>query len=277
MGSEQLHELSAAYALDALDPQEREEFELHLSTCPALPRRRCGVHRDRRCAGVRRAARRIRRPACAPTSSVAPPRTGRPLSFCRSGAAGSRSCSRPGSRSLPPPRSSSASGPAACTGSSASSAPARSSADPQASWWPLKGAGGAAGRRPQRQRRAGHERPRGRAHREDVRGMGDRGRRCGARRSVLGRSRRDAHAAGRTRRQGGDHRRARRRLAAADADAVRVERTGLETRQKPGPAGAEPGFSVVPRERLARGRDAGAVRRAPGLQVLLGRLRPWAR
>ena len=35
MGSEQLHELSAAYALDALDPQEREEFELHLSTCPA--------------------------------------------------------------------------------------------------------------------------------------------------------------------------------------------------------------------------------------------------
>jgi anti-sigma-K factor RskA len=35
MGSEQLHELSAAYALDALDPQERDEFELHLSTCPA--------------------------------------------------------------------------------------------------------------------------------------------------------------------------------------------------------------------------------------------------
>jgi anti-sigma-K factor RskA len=35
MGSEQLHELSAAYALDALDPQEREEFELHLSTCAA--------------------------------------------------------------------------------------------------------------------------------------------------------------------------------------------------------------------------------------------------
>jgi anti-sigma-K factor RskA len=35
MGSEQLHELSAAFALDALDPQEREEFELHLSTCPA--------------------------------------------------------------------------------------------------------------------------------------------------------------------------------------------------------------------------------------------------
>lgn len=33
MESEQLHELSAAYALDALDPQEREEFELHLSTC----------------------------------------------------------------------------------------------------------------------------------------------------------------------------------------------------------------------------------------------------
>ena len=35
MGSEQLHELSAAYALDALDPHEREEFELHLSTCQA--------------------------------------------------------------------------------------------------------------------------------------------------------------------------------------------------------------------------------------------------
>ena len=35
MGSEQLHELSAAYALDALDPHEREEFELHLSTCEA--------------------------------------------------------------------------------------------------------------------------------------------------------------------------------------------------------------------------------------------------
>jgi anti-sigma-K factor RskA len=35
MGSEQLHELSAAYALDALDPHEREEFEVHLSTCPA--------------------------------------------------------------------------------------------------------------------------------------------------------------------------------------------------------------------------------------------------
>jgi anti-sigma factor RsiW len=33
MESEQLHELSAAYALDALDPAEREEFELHLSTC----------------------------------------------------------------------------------------------------------------------------------------------------------------------------------------------------------------------------------------------------
>lgn len=33
MGSEQLHELSAAYALDALDPHEREEFEVHLSTC----------------------------------------------------------------------------------------------------------------------------------------------------------------------------------------------------------------------------------------------------
>jgi anti-sigma-K factor RskA len=33
MESEQLHELSAAYALDALDPHEREEFELHLSTC----------------------------------------------------------------------------------------------------------------------------------------------------------------------------------------------------------------------------------------------------
>jgi anti-sigma factor RsiW len=33
MESEQLHELSAAYALDALDPDEREEFELHLSTC----------------------------------------------------------------------------------------------------------------------------------------------------------------------------------------------------------------------------------------------------
>jgi anti-sigma factor RsiW len=33
MEPEQLHELSAAYALDALDPAEREEFELHLSTC----------------------------------------------------------------------------------------------------------------------------------------------------------------------------------------------------------------------------------------------------
>jgi anti-sigma-K factor RskA len=35
MGSEHLHELSAAYALDALGPQEREEFEGHLSTCEA--------------------------------------------------------------------------------------------------------------------------------------------------------------------------------------------------------------------------------------------------
>jgi anti-sigma-K factor RskA len=35
MGSEQVHELSAAYALDALDPHEREEFEAHLSTCEA--------------------------------------------------------------------------------------------------------------------------------------------------------------------------------------------------------------------------------------------------
>jgi anti-sigma factor RsiW len=33
MEPEQLHELSAAYALDALDPAEREEFELHLSAC----------------------------------------------------------------------------------------------------------------------------------------------------------------------------------------------------------------------------------------------------
>jgi anti-sigma-K factor RskA len=33
MGSEQLHELSAAYALDALGSREREEFEAHLSAC----------------------------------------------------------------------------------------------------------------------------------------------------------------------------------------------------------------------------------------------------
>ena len=29
-----IHELSAAYALDALDPLEREAFEAHLDGCP---------------------------------------------------------------------------------------------------------------------------------------------------------------------------------------------------------------------------------------------------
>ena len=149
MGSEQLHELSAAYALDALDPHEREEFELHLSTCEALPRRRRGVHRDRGCPGVCRAACRSAGRGSAPTSCAVPPRTGRPPSSCRSAAAGSRSRSRPGSRSPRLRRSSSASGRAACTGSSTRSAPpsgprARVAilGDPQASRRPLKGAGG---------------------------------------------------------------------------------------------------------------------------------------
>jgi anti-sigma-K factor RskA len=35
MESEQIHDLSAAYALDALESHERDEFELHLSTCEA--------------------------------------------------------------------------------------------------------------------------------------------------------------------------------------------------------------------------------------------------
>jgi anti-sigma factor RsiW len=35
MGHEQLHELSAAYALDALDPADREDFEQHLAGCDA--------------------------------------------------------------------------------------------------------------------------------------------------------------------------------------------------------------------------------------------------
>ena len=28
-----LHELTAAYALDALDPEERETYEVHLAQC----------------------------------------------------------------------------------------------------------------------------------------------------------------------------------------------------------------------------------------------------
>ena len=33
MGTEALHDLTAAYALDALDPQERREYEAHLARC----------------------------------------------------------------------------------------------------------------------------------------------------------------------------------------------------------------------------------------------------
>ena len=32
-----IHELSAGYALDALDPAEREEFERHLAACERVP------------------------------------------------------------------------------------------------------------------------------------------------------------------------------------------------------------------------------------------------
>jgi anti-sigma-K factor RskA len=35
MDTEALHELTAAYALDALDPAERAEYEVHLATCEA--------------------------------------------------------------------------------------------------------------------------------------------------------------------------------------------------------------------------------------------------
>ena len=33
MTNDELHELTAAYALDALDPDERRDFEQHLSEC----------------------------------------------------------------------------------------------------------------------------------------------------------------------------------------------------------------------------------------------------
>ena len=32
------HELTAAYALDALDPEERRAYEAHLATCPQCNR-----------------------------------------------------------------------------------------------------------------------------------------------------------------------------------------------------------------------------------------------
>ena len=171
MGSEQLHELSAAYALDALDPNEREEFELHLSTC----------------AGCRADVAAFTETAAA-LAYAAPPAD--PPPRLRADILRRAAEDRPPAVVLPFRRRrvevvlsaglAAAAAAAIVLGIWAGSLHGKLGrqeagsilGDPQASWWPLKGAGGRAGRRPQRHGVLVMQQPRRRAAGEDVRGAG---------------------------------------------------------------------------------------------------------
>ena len=60
----EIHALSGAYAVDALDDIERAQFERHLATCAGLPQRgRLPARGGSRC--LRRPRRSRRRRACA--------------------------------------------------------------------------------------------------------------------------------------------------------------------------------------------------------------------
>ena len=82
------HDLTAAYALDALDPDEAEAYERHLGQCEELPRAARRAQRGRRGARLRRRSRPRRRRGCARRSSSRRPRSGR---------TSSRSCAAAGS------------------------------------------------------------------------------------------------------------------------------------------------------------------------------------
>ena len=108
MEQELVHDLVAAYALDALDDSERREFEEHLATCED-----CSTE----LAGLQNAATAlayvpegpVRLPRCVSGCSTAFTRSARRMSS-RSAAASRCPPSRPSPSSRRPPRSSSRSG-----------------------------------------------------------------------------------------------------------------------------------------------------------------------
>ncbi len=118
-----IHELTAGYALDALDPAERDAFERHLADCAQCQEELASFWEvTGALARRRRRARPEPRPARADPRGARAPRSRRSCA-ARLAGGGCRRCSRRSPRSRPPSRSASASTRSRSTASSTTRAP----------------------------------------------------------------------------------------------------------------------------------------------------------